>query len=203
MPTLPDMDFDSLAERALNCKERDRDTFYRTSYPIILRQMQRLSFDGSEEDFNNLQVCLILIYSWMGRGVLTSLPEARSHYEVVRNDLRRVRLQDGISLESLERVRDLVNGSTTGASKFLHFLAPDRFAIWDSNVEKGLGGTRRMISPSDYLVYLEWIRGQHISSASVGKVAERFALPMKTPELRVKELLLFIIGVQLNGSGPR
>ena len=66
-------------------------------------------------------------------------------------DFRSSRLDDGV--EILESARagaalhaadlivlaEIVNNSVVGASKLLHFVAPERFAIWDSRVARYLG----------------------------------------------------------------
>jgi len=42
----------------------------------------------------------------------------------------------GLTDAQIEDLARLINNSLVGASKLLHFVAPEKFAIWDSNVYK-------------------------------------------------------------------
>jgi hypothetical protein len=47
-----------------------RDRFYRGSYPFILSHFSTCTFDETEADCGRFWQALILVYSWMGRGIL-------------------------------------------------------------------------------------------------------------------------------------
>jgi hypothetical protein len=73
-----------------------------------------------------------MVYGWMPT-ILELYPD--------NGDLARAadilsRAKEGQCLESrdLEALASLVNNSVVGASKLLHFVAPNHFAIWDSKV---------------------------------------------------------------------
>lgn len=60
-------------------------------------------------------------------------------------------------------MQTLVNNSWAGTSKALHFIAPERFAIWDSRVAKNFWWKKdKKKCPVNhrgaYLAYLEWIK---------------------------------------------
>ncbi len=43
--------------------------------------------------------------------------------------------------KDLEALKSLINNSLVGTSKLLHFINPEKYAIWDSRVCKFLSGT--------------------------------------------------------------
>lgn len=64
------------------------------------------------------------------------------------------------SVNELEILKGLFNNSIVGTSKLLHFITPDKFAIWDSRVYRYLTGQEpyehRIGNCETYLRYLEF-----------------------------------------------
>ncbi len=48
--------------------------------------------------------------------------------------LNKARLQGALSVDEIHQLASLVNRSVVGASKLLHFVNPEAFAIWDSRI---------------------------------------------------------------------
>lgn len=54
--------------------------------------------------------------------------------------LNRARSGALVSDDDVTKLAQLINNSIVGASKLLHFVSPERFAIWDSRVARYLHG---------------------------------------------------------------
>jgi hypothetical protein len=107
-----------------------RDDTYIVSYPYILAHFQNID-EFSDRDF----VCgAHIIYGWMPT-VLGLNPgklpiNLQRGAELLTQAKRTGRLTD----LDIEQLAGLVNNSLVGASKLLHFTAPNEFAIWDSKI---------------------------------------------------------------------
>jgi len=67
------------------------------------------------------------------------------------------------TLQEMEILKKYLNNSLVGTSKLLHFINPDKFAIWDSKVYKYLYQQSpyeyRIGNCASYLAYLNWLDG--------------------------------------------
>ena len=145
-------------------------------------------------------VGLQIVYGWMptisNLQLPTRLPVA-SKARVVRllNAARR-RLLTEAELAFLKR--RFVNNSMIGLSKLLHFLAPDRYAIWDSRVATVWYAPRvpsynRYNMPAAYLKYLgilhDW--APETRDAAIGTIRSLSPHLAAVSNLRIFELVLF------------
>ncbi|WP_280349922.1 hypothetical protein [Pseudomonas sp. BN414] len=109
--------------------EIDQRQSYIRAYPHILASLRsRQVLD--EQDF----VCgAHMVYGWMP----TILEIHASESLDVRNGvalLNKASAEGCLSEDEIERLAQLVNRSVVGASKLLHFVNPEAFAIWDSRI---------------------------------------------------------------------
>ncbi|MCD0420835.1 DUF6308 family protein [Rubrivivax sp. JA1024] len=75
-----------------------------------------------------------MIYGWMPT-ILELYPEqGRSGLDAAAQTLAKARVGSELSDKEIEALASLVNNSLVGASKLLHFVAPNHFPIWDSKV---------------------------------------------------------------------
>lgn len=202
-PPADDFDLDAIWQRhrasASYVKPTDRDMFYRGSYPFILAHFGECKFDGSSVDYERFWQALILTYSWMGRGILKNF-ECRLHkYQKQCQSLGQARATGQISLPDLEAIVELCNGSVIATSKFLHFLKPASFAIWDTRVCAAIFPERKssynqLIKAANYLVYLDWIKSLAWSDITKGQVCEHLNIDVNVGALRAKEYVLFMAG---------
>lgn len=196
--------FDQLAQEtqiAFAAGQRRVDTFYQQTYPIILRECSKLSFNGSKADFEHLEVCLLLVYSWMSPSRLDK-GVRWTHYQNAYVMLDRIRHDGTFSVDNFNDTVRLVNESVVGASKFLHFVAPTDFSIWDQHVARycGFKYTYQYDSPELYLAYLNWLRGQPISENAVRLTSGLLGVSPGGQQLRCKEFLLFQAGLKLKSA---
>lgn len=192
----PDVNFDHLAdgiEIAFHTGSRRIDDFYKRTYPILLREYAKLTLDGSEDDHQRFEACLLLVYSWMGRARLEKLPSI-DEYKSACPSLRRMKADGSFCSSDIGAVARLVNGSIVGASKLLHFIAPAFFPIWDQHVARYCG-CRAPFSPDLYAEYVGWLRDLEISDSAIELTTRLLDIPPTGQQLRCKEFLLFQAGL--------
>lgn len=103
-------------------------TGYATSYPHLLQALV-----GRPIDAAGYVAVAHMVYGWM-----PTVLELRTRSAVPFADeaaiLESVRNGAALSENQLDRLKASINNSIVGVSKLLHFLCPDRYAIWDSKV---------------------------------------------------------------------
>jgi hypothetical protein len=113
-------------------------------------------FDKLELD-NELTVlgAAYAVYGWMPT-ILKKKPEAAKLVEFVRGLKNSGQKKDALKqLREQPHITRAVNGSTVGTSKFLHFVAPAIFPIWDSNIAFVFRLTSKINDPETYLDYCD------------------------------------------------
>jgi hypothetical protein len=75
-----------------------------------------------------------LVYGWMPRILDLHTKPPNPTLAQAASLLESVRIQGAISDEHLNNLVRVVDNSLVGTSKLLHFVRPDIFPIWDSNV---------------------------------------------------------------------
>lgn len=174
----------------------NRDKFYQGSYRFILSHVTTCSFDGSSADCERFWQALILIYSWMARGLLSNFDNHSQRYQKACPALSSIRHVGKLDHSEIPSLLNLCNDRIVGVSKLLHFLRPDRFAIWDSRVGTSLFGSaansHQVNMTVNYLAYLDWIRLVALDATTEHQVAAHLGLNPTIASLRPKEFILFI-----------
>ena len=132
-----------------------------------------------------------LAYSWMPRILTLNLEGVERSARI----LEAVKRGGEPSVEDLERLKQTINNSLVGTSKLLHFIAPDRFPIWDSRVCRFLGwSAQRMGDVSTYQGYRALCLAvtEMPAFADIQARLERQLEPMG--RLRAVELLMYLGG---------
>jgi len=170
-----------------------RDDSYIVSYPHILAHFQSFN-DFSQKDF----VCGVhIVYGWMPT-ILdlnpSKLPVNFQHGAEILNEAKK---NGQLSDCHLEVLAQLVNNSLVGASKLLHFVAPNSFAIWDSKIYKFVFNqaahnyrVNQIGKYREYLSELERIRKHSSFSAFHNSVNAKVGYEVSA--LRAIELVMFI-----------
>lgn len=105
---------------------------YIISYPHILSYFQELD----EIKVKDVVRGAHMIYGWMPT-VLDLYPEPPNknlHY--IAELLTKARNGEELTEQDIAEIAAVVNNSLVGASKLLHFIAPQDYAIWDSKIYK-------------------------------------------------------------------
>ncbi|HEU5137537.1 MAG TPA: hypothetical protein VFU13_20505 [Steroidobacteraceae bacterium] len=103
---------------------------YILSYPHLLAYFQsKQVFTVSE-----FTCGAHMVYGWMPTILELYQDEPRTDIAAAADILSTVRQTGSVVDQDLDRLARLMNNSLVGASKLLHFSAPDSFAIWDSRI---------------------------------------------------------------------
>lgn len=134
----------------------DLPSQYAKSYNALLKLANNLEDDARTE---NLLMLGCAVYAWMPTILKTwDFSEFDSGALSIRALRACENLDDAASLVSGRVSSPLLNNSWVGTSKFLHFINPAIFPIWDSKVAArfGLEQHYRINSMSAYLSYLNF-----------------------------------------------
>ncbi len=107
---------------------------YIRSYPYIIKYFESRACLGVEE-----LICgAHMIYGWMPTILDIDFWSDRINVQGACDILEKARETGSLDNEEILLLAEIINHSLVGASKFLHFVAPNCFAIWDSKVYKFL-----------------------------------------------------------------
>jgi hypothetical protein len=127
--------------------------------------------------------------------MLADFQQDFKRYKAICPTLRTVRNSGELDEDQLVELSTLCQGSVIAASKFLHFLRPDRFAIWDSRISAAIFSKAKSYStlnnPKNYLAYLEWIRALRIDRETQNSVTKHLGIDRNCS---LKEFILFMNG---------
>lgn len=166
--------------------ERQRRSYFETyaGFLAFFRSQERI-------DRNTVLLGASLVYSWMPRVLILDvggLDESATILDAIRRGLEP-------STGDLERLKKTINNSLVGAAKLVHFIAPERFPIWDSRVSRFLGWSQRLIG--DVPTYQKYV-SLCVAVAKLGAFTDIHArvearlCPMD--RLRAAELLMYLGG---------
>jgi hypothetical protein len=105
------------------------------------------------------------------------------------------------TIDELNLLKGLLNNSLVGTTKLLHFINPDKFAIWDSRVYRYLTGKepyeKRIGDSEAYLAYLEFCAYLTTQKEfkSMQEIVENQVGYSMTP-LRIAELIMYSNGAK-------
>ena len=179
---------EALIDRIIRDEARlqiDRNSSYLRSYPEFLRYFG----DLSAIDEHHLIIAANFTYGWMP----TILHFKSDRFAEAVAILNRAKMGELLTDDELFCLIALINNSTVGVSKLLHFINPERYAIWDRRV------AAYMRSSSDwtggYLSYLEVCRS---TVAHAGFPAMHHSVNTKVgypvTSMRAIELVMYTIG---------
>lgn len=127
---------------------------YIRSYPKFLDFFREINII----DEKSFVVGAHFVYGWMP--TMLELKGPASSFQEVLFIVNKAKDGESIDDRELEVLAKKINNSLVGASKLLHFVNPDEYAIWDSRVyrfwsEGPKAMQRRIRTPSVYRDYLK------------------------------------------------
>lgn len=135
---------------------RERDAAYLGSYQIILGHFRSIKFENREQCRLQADAAVLLVYTWMG-GAKPKLDCLNSYFNCCK-DIRSARTNQTITQKQLERICSYVSGSLIATSKFLHFLNPEQYPIWDRRVADALYGLRHYNQHQKLENYMQYLK---------------------------------------------
>jgi hypothetical protein len=116
---------DTFLTDGLNFK-KDKEQTYDISYPEFINYFDSISVISK----HHLVIGINFTYGWMP----TIFDFRTDRFEESVEILNKVKKGNIPSTNELEILKGLFNNSIVGTSKLLHFITPEKFAIWDSRV---------------------------------------------------------------------
>ncbi len=182
----------------------DADRFYRDAETassfgekwIHLSYKEFVEFFGSKKELtpHDLVIGAYFTYGWM-----PTMLELKGDIGALTAIANKSRRKEGISRDEFSRFACAINGSVVGASKLLHFICPEKHAIWDSRVYRYLHQEApyqyRLEAPDaywDYLAFLDALVTDSRFKAFKLKVDNAVGYPVT--DKRACELLMFTKG---------
>lgn len=137
-----------------------------------------------------------LAYAWM-----PTILEFRGDAAEVAGLLQKAAKGADLNAEELEVLASAINNSMVGASKLLHFVSPEKYAIWDSRVYRYLSRKKpyaqRLRGPEAYLEFLTFVRslvGEGRFSQAHRHVEKVIGYPVTA--IRAAEYVMFVKGAR-------
>lgn len=146
-PTIDDL------KNRISCFDDLNRLSYDKSYIYFLKYFENKHI-LTEED---LIISANFTYGWMP----TILNFKNTNYTECADILNKSKQIEILDKKDLEALRSLINNSLVGTSKLLHFINPEKYAIWDSRVCKFLSGTthKYFIEKIDvFYVYIDYCK---------------------------------------------
>lgn len=108
---------------------------YLKSYPFFVKYFENIQNNTIE--IPNLVIGIHFAYGWMPTifKFKTTDENELANATIILNKAKK---GESLKNEDYQSLKKLLNGSLVGTSKLLHFINPNKFAIWDSRVHKYL-----------------------------------------------------------------
>lgn len=179
------------ASKVGNDKEgRLRESYFKT-YPYLLSLCAKRRFN----EVSDLAHCALAVYGWMPTTPAFDFSKIDDALQEIQNAIVSERRLDVAGISSIQ---SFVNNSVVGSSKLLHFIMPDRYAIWDSKVFCAVTGKAaydyRMKNPRNYIEYLRFLDSIQVSPNMIDQVTVALGYDAPITRMRLLELLYFING---------
>jgi hypothetical protein len=166
-----------------------QDDHWSRSYRAFLMFFERLDCITPDD----VLIGANFVYGWMPTMLRrVSLP----HLEQTADVLTQVKKGKILDMNDLEIISSVTNNSVVGASKLLHFVEPNNYAIWDSRVCRYIYQTdRHVYKNAIYISYLEKCR----ELSQISAFREFFDLvsiqfPFAVSKMRALDVVMFTGG---------
>jgi hypothetical protein len=156
-----------------------------------------VNFFKEKDTLNNSDIVIGVgfTYSWMPT-ILKRLN--LSNIDHVTKILNNVKQSIEISDDDLLLLKEFSNNSLVGVSKLLHFINPEKYAIWDSRVFKFLNNNEaahkykleKVNVYREYLSYLNNLKRSGSLNDVVAEIKSKINYPIS--DFRALELLFFL-----------
>lgn len=181
----------ALAYPVVDFSEVEIEDFIHSSRDYLQQYKALIKLGAAVQNAEDAVSLALAVYGWMP----TILRSLEISDEQLRLATRATDIESGI-----EVVRGFgatpVNNSWVGSSKFLHFLNPKVFPIWDSHIARAFGLARRdqYESSAQYISYMGAMRdllpvGEESISQTTGRIKIQFGYEISP--LRALEFLIF------------
>jgi hypothetical protein len=184
----PLMDFLRADASRLNL---DSQSSYLRSYPAFLRYFQELAVIEQ----HHLIIAANFTYGWMP----TILHFKSTSFDEAVVILNRAKTGEQLTDADVSCLIRLINNSTVGVSKLLHWINPAQYAIWDRHVARYLRRTCQW--SGNYLAYLALCRSliNQVQFEPIHATVNT-QVGYAVPALRAIELVMYATEVSTHGA---
>jgi len=165
---------------------------YITSYPHFIAFFEKFNNTNVKKE-ELLYQGANMVYGWMP----TILDTQKKKVKVSAVISSIENLGNKINTEDLELVSKFMNNSIVGASKLLHFIYPEKYPIWDSNICKVITGKSNYQKVQKITNYVNYYEAVHNLICKLPENLENFKMVIeekakyKISDVRAAELILF------------
>ncbi len=161
---------------------------YSASYPEFLKYFNDIN--GQLTD-HHLVIGSHFVYGWMPTIVKLKISELGE----VLTALNKAKAGGKLKADELVLLKKCINNSIVGASKLLHFINPNIYAIWDSRIHRYSTGKKSQYSVNNSQTYLNYLNtlwkliDQPEFSHFYQQVLSKY--PYKISKMRALEIVMF------------
>lgn len=178
------IDFETIKKDSQKVEE-DR---YMDIYPVFIN-----FFKGRELNEETIILGVSLAYSWMPTIPKINLENIDEVVEIIK--------KEELTAADLEELSKCFNNSVVGTSKLLHFIYPEKYPIWDSNVFRyfydGLALDYKVNKVRHYLKYFDFCNDLITNNEEeITKIQKDFInkFGVEVSKMRALELIFFQVG---------
>ena len=161
---------------------------YIDSYDAFLFYFKNLDKIGK----HHLIISSHFVYGWMPTILTLNL----KNYDKVISILNSAKTCKQIDYNEISILKNAINNSLVGASKLLHFINPEIYAIWDSRIFKYLTEKKSTYGIADIDNYIHYLKGLNeiIKNNNFGSLHKEIHeyLNHKTTAMRSIEIIMFL-----------
>ncbi|MDO4225842.1 MAG: hypothetical protein Q4C75_08140 [Bergeyella zoohelcum] len=165
--------------------EKDK---YMDIYPLFLD-----FFKGRELNKETIILGISLVYSWMPTIPTLDLQNIDKVVDIIK--------KEELTASDFEELSQCFNNSVIGTSKLLHFIYPEKYPIWDSNVFKyfydGVAFGYRVNKVKYYLSYFDFCKDLIANNEKeIIEIQQEFInkFGINISKMRALELIFFQVG---------
>ncbi len=166
-----------------------KNTSYHKSYPEFIKYLK----GNNPIKEHELIIASHFVYSWMPTIIKIDLSEKNQVLDIL-NEVKSNKLFT-LTIKELKILKRCINNSIVGVSKLLHFIAPKKYAIWDSRILRYSTGQKSQYHIGNEKLYLEYLsKVKEIAKDKDYKKVHQLVedqLAYKVSPLRVIELVMF------------
>ncbi len=141
------IDFHKLID---DIKYTDSKTSYMISYPFFIKYFKNIE----KIKVDNLIVGTHFVYGWMPTVLNLNVTELKDVLSILNEAKKGFILNE----DELLKLKKCINNSLVGTSKLLHFINPDKYAIWDSNIYRYIFGNYSLVRIEKPVLYLSYLK---------------------------------------------
>ncbi|MBC6429166.1 MAG: hypothetical protein GDA55_08085 [Cellvibrionales bacterium] len=190
--TFLEIKLQEIESKVRNENLKPKNDHYTRSYPSLIKAVRRIRRCRKHRDLESLLLIAHVAYGWMPTIIKSDFKNEEASF--LWKKIASASTDD----EFLSKISKCINDSIIGASKFLHFINPDEYAIWDSRVYQSIIRKNSTYTPNRINCFIFYTKKLRKLSKEFKVMCFKRRLralgycDRDTSHLRVIELILFL-----------